>query len=549
MSNDETAIVAHLGGRGAESRGIDNPAFSVSNCRALLFALRFALRFFCGIASFHIAIDYQHEILGRICKTVHVSICLSRVNTSFTAPLPNTRTSMSVTCCVGKYECSHLFSRILEDSTTAPLYVGLILSVCVWSVGESDASPEWMCSPLPLRLWCMAAMAPALTTEAATRARDTLTPPTQPNSGDGPIVNNGRVFSSSVLVDASCVLQPKSTVVNSTVLTGKSRIVTLPKEFMQRTILDPRQAHRPVVSGRNVINLVTLSDLSKIYQRTAATVSVTTTINNVSQSMTHMSTMATNTSTAAGGKLLSLNVTAAGLCGTAGGQNATKLSIQPVVTNHCSALELSNGINVLSHTRVSTPASGTHCSVNKQTETVYDTNRRQRDLEQRLDRMLHRLRRLQSRQSVSHTKQQLTGFMVDQQKNLDTVTKLSRSASSSNIDLKAELLQSKDVKNLSTAALVNLVHKLQSSQPLTLRQHLAGATSTSAETAVTEPSMKLDGDLCAQLEMTAGQLQTNLRHLESSWDSDATESSSGGESCDEMDYGYTWDEKLPKPGL
>jgi len=462
---------------------------------------------------------------------------------------------MSVTCSVGKYECSHLFSRILEASPTAPLYVGLILSVCVWNVGESDASPEWMCSPLPLRLWCMAAMAPALTTEAATRARDTLTPPSQPSNGHGPVVNNGRVFSNSVLVDASCVLQPKSTVVSSTVVTGKSRIVTLPKEF----ILDPRQAHRPVVSrslvvsGRNVINLGTISDLSKIYQSQRTAISVSATVNNVPQgmTMTQTSTMATNTSTAAGGKLLSLNITAAGLCGTGEGhsaQSTTKLSTQPVAGSHNSTLELSNGINILSHSRISTPPSITHCGVNKQTDTVFDTSRRQRDLELRVDRMLHRLRRLQSRQSVSHTKQQLSGFIVNQQKNLDAVTKLSRSASSSNIDLKAELLQSKDVKNLSTAALVNLVHKLQSSQPLTLRQHLAGATS-SAEVAVTEPSMKLDGDLCAQLEQTAGQLKTNLRHLESSWDSDATESSSGGESCDETDYGYTWDEKLPKPGL
>ena len=72
MSNDETAIVAHLGGRGAESRGIDNPAFSVSNCHALLFAPRFALPFGLGLASFYIAIDCQPEILA-----VFVKLCTS----------------------------------------------------------------------------------------------------------------------------------------------------------------------------------------------------------------------------------------------------------------------------------------------------------------------------------------------------------------------------------------------------------------------------------------------------------------------------------------
>ena len=450
---------------------------------------------------------------------------------------------MSVTCSVGKYECSHLFSNILE--ALAPLYVGLILSVCVWTVatvGGSDANPEGecMCSPLPLRLWCMAAMAPALTTEAATRARDTLTTPTPPNNiGDGPVVNNGRVYDSS------------------TVLTGKSRIVTLPKQFIQRTVLDPRLAHVPLVSrslvvnNKNIINLGTISNLSKICHGQKTEMRVSSTVDNAlrtTTTMTHTSTMATNTSTVVGSNLLSLNVTAAGLCGgTVTGQPCqtdTKLSTQPVSTNH--RMELSNGIDVVSHPRAVASTSVTHCSVKP---TVFDTGRRQRDLEVRVDRMLHRLRRLQSRQSISHTKQQLVGFMADQQKNLDAFTKLSRSAGgSSTIDLKAELLQSKDVKNLSTAALVNLVHKLQSSQPLTLRQHLAGANST-AEAAVTEPSMKLDGDLCTQLEQTAGQLQTNLRHLEGNWDSDATESSSGGESCDEMDYGFPWDEKLPKPAM
>ena len=538
--------MAHLGRRGAESRGVDNPAFSVSNCRALLFALRFAQPFCFGFALVRVAYNCRHDILIIFVKLCSSAFCLSLVNTSLTittAPLPNTknRTSMSVTCSVGKYECSHLFSNILE--ALSPLYVGLILSVCVWTV----ANPEWMCSPLPLRLWCMAAMAPALTTEAATRARDTLTTPTPPNNnGEGPVVNNVncRVYDSA------------------TVLTGKSRIVTLPKQFIQRTVLDPRHAHTPLVSrslvvnNKNTINLGTISDLSKICHGQRTEVRVSSTVDKALQTtatMTHMSTMATNTSTVVGSKLLSLSVTAAGLCGgTVSGQPCqkdTKLSTQPVSTNH--RMELSNGIDVVSHTRVvaSTTSSVTHCSV-KPKETVFDTGRRQRDLEVRVDRMLHRLRRLQSRQSISHTKQQLVGFMTDQQKNLDAFMKLSRSASgsSSAIDLKAELLQSKDVKNLSTAALVNLVHKLQSSQPLTLRQHLAGANST-AEVAATEPSMKLDGDLCTQLEQTAGQLQTNLCHLESNWDSDATESSSGGESCDEMDYGYPWDEKLPKPAM
>lgn len=46
---------------------------------------------------------------------------------------------------------------------------------------------------------------------------------------------------------------------------------------------------------------------------------------------------------------------------------------------------------------------------------------------------------------------------------------------------------------------------------------------------------KFTSDQVKQINTTAGILRTNLRHFEHSYDSDATESSSGGESCDELD--------------
>ena len=46
---------------------------------------------------------------------------------------------------------------------------------------------------------------------------------------------------------------------------------------------------------------------------------------------------------------------------------------------------------------------------------------------------------------------------------------------------------------------------------------------------------KFTSDQIKQINSTTGILRTNLRHFENSYDSDATESSSGGESCDELD--------------
>ena len=160
-----------------------------------------------------------------------------------------------------------------------------------------------------------------------------------------------------------------------------------------------------------------------------------------------------------------------------------------------------------------------------------EVNRRQRDLERKADRLLRRLRRLQSRQIVSHTKQQLNGLVDHQHRNLQSVAKSMKSPPS-NVDMRAELLQSEDVKSLSTAALVSLVQRLQSSQQLSLRQRLTGASGSDSGASV----LKLDESLCVEMNKTSSTIQMQLRHLQSAVDSDATESSSGGESCDEDDY-------------
>ena len=194
------------------------------------------------------------------------------------------------------------------------------------------------------------------------------------------------------------------------------------------------------------------------------------------------------------------------------------------------------------------PSAGSNVKVRFMTNTEVkpDVSKRQRDIDRRAERMLRRLRRLQSRQAVVHIKQQLSGVVDHQHKNLQTMAKSMKSPNpSASVDLKTELLQSEDVKSLSTAALVTLVRKLQAnSQALSLRQRLAHQQATNEGGSSV---LRLDEDLCMEMNRVAGTLQMNLHHLESALDSDATESSSGGESCDEdFDFDY---EKPPRSSL
>ena len=177
---------------------------------------------------------------------------------------------------------------------------------------------------------------------------------------------------------------------------------------------------------------------------------------------------------------------------------------------------------------------------------VSDTTKHQQELERRAQRLVRRVRRLQARQANVHVQKQLNGFVDYQHKNLQSMAK-SMKAPVSSTDLKTELLQKEDVKSLSTAALVNLVRKLQSAQTITLRQRLASNnTSGSGDD---NSVLTLDKDLCSELSRVSGQLRTNLHHLETAFDSDATESSSGGESCEEEEYDYEMDSRYPSMPL
>lgn len=176
---------------------------------------------------------------------------------------------------------------------------------------------------------------------------------------------------------------------------------------------------------------------------------------------------------------------------------------------------------------------------------------KQHALERRTQHLLRRLRRLQSKGVEAHLHSQLRSFVDYQRKNLQIVAKtIKNTASSNNVaEVKTELFSSDDVKNLSTAALVNLVRRLQSSRPtvalsqlkesqpslVLLSQRLNNSSkSDNGPTGV----LMIDKSTAEESTHVSGLLSTNLHHMQTCLDSDATESSSGGESCDEDDANY-----------
>lgn len=138
---------------------------------------------------------------------------------------------------------------------------------------------------------------------------------------------------------------------------------------------------------------------------------------------------------------------------------------------------------------------------------------RQRDLVSRADKTLLRLRRLQSREANSSVRRQVAGL----------VSALRRSACpSAALNDTSTVRSAPDLKSMSTLELVGFVRQMQSSEALSI----LGQTSKSST---------LQLSVCPDMAATADQLSANLHHLESAVDSDATESSSGGETDDEVE--------------
>lgn len=160
-------------------------------------------------------------------------------------------------------------------------------------------------------------------------------------------------------------------------------------------------------------------------------------------------------------------------------------------------------------------------------------------LKRRTENLIRRLRKLEAEGMEFHITRQLRAFVDHQQKNLGiSCQKRTHHLTGKGIkdinNLKTEFLQNEDVRNLSTAALVKLVRKLESRGSAKLLQLHKGML-LDAESRVSNEKviLKLNSEESNEIKRTVGTLISNLKHLEFSVDSDVTESSSGGESCSE----------------
>ncbi|XP_075547713.1 non-specific lethal 1 [Dermacentor variabilis] len=159
-------------------------------------------------------------------------------------------------------------------------------------------------------------------------------------------------------------------------------------------------------------------------------------------------------------------------------------------------------------------------------------------LERRAERLERRLRRLQLRQAVQHSAGQMAAFFEHQQTSLGLPClmpqRLLHRKLRDSADIKAELLlQSEDVKSLSTAALVSLVRKLEESH------------------GPAPADLRLGAEDRAEGERVAASLRATLAYQERAVDSDATESSSGGDDSgddDEPSSRAGADDTLPPAG-
>ncbi|BFZ22697.1 hypothetical protein BsWGS_25737 [Bradybaena similaris] len=146
-------------------------------------------------------------------------------------------------------------------------------------------------------------------------------------------------------------------------------------------------------------------------------------------------------------------------------------------------------------------------------------------LERKVDVLLRRLKRMKGKVVEAHTREQLKCFVNFQHKNLQKVAKTIKNEAPGPDELKEHFLSSDEVKNMSTAQLVRLVKTYQPNQSASAGDVSSKKWPNSAvvmDSTLREESLRTSERLAQRVEAAAAEL-----------DSDATASSSGGESGDD----------------
>lgn len=184
--------------------------------------------------------------------------------------------------------------------------------------------------------------------------------------------------------------------------------------------------------------------------------------------------------------------------------------------------------------------SGSTSKESRAKETLEELHKKQLKLEKRSEFLLRRLRKLQARSMGQHISGEVVGL-------LECLHRTLRRVKESNIDGNEENVKIEEpITPVSANTLKNIVKKLEVSSMIqsnvvskprgSLRYFGSGSVEHSSlrgsgSGPVVVP--KLTPQTRQELERVSGLLQTEMKIVEKQIDSDATASSSGGESCDE----------------
>lgn len=187
------------------------------------------------------------------------------------------------------------------------------------------------------------------------------------------------------------------------------------------------------------------------------------------------------------------------------------------------------------------PDSGLDMKESLTKEKLEDVSKRQFEIERKCERLQRRLKKLQARCIGKHAGEELTGVF-------EHAHRLTRQGFQGAVSIKSDepIGKDKKIKGVSELALATLVNRLtissinQSSGLVRCRPSVKYFGSGSAD--IPTQSGPLPGSILPKLadgereEVTtvAQQLHTQVHLLQNHLDSDVTASSSGGESCDEM---------------
>ncbi|CAL1547714.1 unnamed protein product [Lymnaea stagnalis] len=160
-----------------------------------------------------------------------------------------------------------------------------------------------------------------------------------------------------------------------------------------------------------------------------------------------------------------------------------------------------------------------------------DCVKKQAYLERHVDNLLRRLKRMKGKVVEAHTKEQLRYFVNFQHKNLQNVAKAIKNETPGPAELKEHFLSNEDVKNMSAAQLVKLVKNYQPSRATQLSEKTPKLNMVTSGSVIMDPLIR-----CAALK-TSEKLSHRVEITAAELDSDATASSSGGESGDEDSLG------------